>query len=223
MVQRELGARADPANAGPMQAYMKTEQPFYGVKKPDRQPIVRLMRAYPPHDSRDWERRILALWSLPHREERYLALDYMMLWRQYRKPAALSLCKHLARDGAWWDLADWVAGRLVSPILLARRAEVKPVMEKWVEDEDMWVRRVAILSQLKHKAETDEAQLYDFSLRRAEEKEFFIRKAVGWALRDYSWTRPESVRDFLADHREALSPLSYREAGKRLGKLGMLP
>lgn len=223
MVQRELQARADPANAAPMQAYMKTEQPFYGVKKPDRQPVVKLMRSYPPEDSADWQRRILTLWNLPHREERYLALDYMMLWRQYRKPAALPLCKRLAQEGAWWDLADWVAGRLVSPILLAHRAEVKPVMDEWVEDDDMWVRRVAILSQLKHKAHTDEAQLYDYCLRRADEKDFFIRKAVGWALRDYSWTRPESVRDFLADHRDALSPLSYREAGKRLAKINMLP
>ncbi len=131
--------------------------------------------------------------------------------------------KRLAKEGAWWDLVDWVAGRVVSPTLLAHREQTKPVLEEWVEDDDMWVRRVAILSQLKHKDQTDVAQLFDFCLRRADETEFFIRKAVGWALRDYSWTNPEGVRDFLADHGDELSPLSRREAGKRLAKLGMLP
>jgi len=223
MAQRELQARANPANAAPMQAYMKTEQPYYGVKKPERVPVIRQMRAYPPHDQRDWQRRILALWSLPHREERYLALDYMTMWPQYRKPASLPFCKRIIREGAWWDLVDPVAAWMVSPILKANRQTVKPVMDEWVEDEDLWVRRTAILSQLKHKTDTDERQLYNFCLRRAQEKDFFIRKAIGWALRDYSWTFPESVRDFLVDHREELSPLSYREGGKRLAKLGLLP
>lgn len=223
MVQRELRARANPDDAGPMQAYMKSEQPFYGVTRPNRQPVVRAMRAYPPHDQPDWQRRILALWNLPHREERYMALDYMTLWRQYHKPAALPLCKRLAQEGAWWDLADWVAGRVVSPILLAHRDQTRPIMEVWIEDENMWVRRMAILSQLKHKDRTDVKQLFDFCLQRADEEEFFIRKAVGWALRDYSWTNPDGVRDFLADHGEELSPLSRREAGKHLAKISMLP
>lgn len=221
LVEAELAARADPAKAGPMQAYMKTTQPFHGVQKPDRVPLVRRLKEFAPKDRRDWERRTLALWNLPHREERYVALDYAMLWRAYRTPEALGFLRRLIVEGAWWDLVDVVAGGLVSPILKAHRAETKPVMEQWIEDEDLWVRRAALLSQLKHKGETDEAQLFDFCLRRAGEKDFFIRKAIGWALRDYSWTRPEAVRDFVVSCHGKLSPLSVREACKQLRKMGL--
>jgi 3-methyladenine DNA glycosylase AlkD len=89
-------------------------------------------------------------------------------------------------------------------------------MNAWIDDPNMWIRRVAILSQLRHKAETDEAQLFRYCLGRAHEKEFFIRKAIGWSLRDYAHAAPERVRAFLAAHEGALSGLSRREAAKHL-------
>lgn len=206
-----------------MQKYMRTETPFYGVQKPDRATIIReLKRRFPPENRDAWQEAVLALWRMPHREEKYMALEYAALGRAFLDSPSLALLQRLVRDGAWWDLVDFVAGGLLSPTLYAHRAEVRPAMERWVEDDDMWVRRAALLSQLKHKERTDEEQLFGHCLLRADEKEFFIRKAVGWALRDYSWTRPEAVLRFLRDHGERLSPLSLREGSKRLAKLGMV-
>jgi 3-methyladenine DNA glycosylase AlkD len=101
-------------------------------------------------------------------------------------------------------------------LLLDDRAGMRPVVERWIDHDDLWLRRTALLSQLRHKERTDEKQLYDFCLRRSDEKEFFIRKAIGWALRDYSWTSPRSIKRFLREHGKKLSGLSRREAAKRL-------
>jgi 3-methyladenine DNA glycosylase AlkD len=89
-------------------------------------------------------------------------------------------------------------------------------MRKWLEDEDLWVRRSAILCQLHHKEETDEKMLFDFCLKRADEEDFFIRKAIGWSLRQYAWTNPEAVKKFLKTHGKKLSALSVKEAEKNL-------
>ena len=216
-VQKELAEIADPEKAGPMQRYMRTRTPFLGIQKPQRVRVVReIKKRFPPDDRRGWEEAVLALWKLPHREERYVALDYLALGKQFHDPESLPLMKRLIREGAWWDLVDFVASQVLSRTLLNHRAEVRPVMQQWIDDRDIWVRRAALLSQLKHKNQTDEDQLFDHCLRRAGEKEFFIRKAIGWALRDYSWTRPEAVRRFLEEHGDRLSPLSLREGAKRL-------
>ena len=216
-VQRHFRDLADPLKAPQMQAYMKTQMPFYGINQPERKAVTRQFKKLFPPASRDqWRRAILALWELPHREERYAALDYAAQFPQYLEPASLRLFGRLAREGAWWDLVDFVAGRLVSPTLLEHREKARPTIERWIDDRSMWIRRTALLSQLRHKDATDEEQLFDHVLRRASEEEFFIRKAIGWALRDYSWTNPESVSAFLKRRGDKLSRLSYREAAKRL-------
>ena len=91
-----------------------------------------------------------------------------------------------------------------------------PKLDRWIDDRNLWIRRTAILSQLKHKGGTDRDQLFGYCLRRAGEKEFFIRKAIGWALREYAKTEPDAVRAFALEHREQLSGLSFREATKHL-------
>lgn len=206
-----------------MRAYMKTRQPFYGVQKPEREVIAKkIAKEFPPSDRQVWEEGVLALWALPHREEQYLAIRYAAMGPQFIDHTSLALSNRLVREGAWWDLVDATVGAMVSPSLLNHREQVRPAMDRWVEDEDMWVRRAALLSQLRHKEQTDEEQLFDHCLRRADEREFFIAKAVGWALRDYSWTAPETVLAFLKENRERLAPLSLREATKRIQKLGLL-
>lgn len=223
LVEERLRAIANPEKAGPMAAYMRTTMPFYGVQKPQRVPIVREIRKrFPPASREAWEENVLALWSLPHREEKYIALDYAGCWPEHCHPKSLNLFRRLITEGAWWDLVDGVAGDLLNRTLLHWRADVRPEMDDWVRDSDLWIRRAALLSQLKHKDQTDEDQLFRHCLLRADEKPFFIRKAIGWALRDYSWTRPEPVRAFLLENRERLSALSFREGGKRLAKIGML-
>ena len=223
-VQSRLAPLACPENARAMAAYMKTEMPFYGIKTPDRRPISReAIRRFPPDDRQAYEASVLALWRLPHREEKYAAIAYARGFRAHIVPASLPLYERLVREGQWWDFVDEIAAHLVGKVLLDHRDEVQPLMDRWVTDDDMWVRRTAILSQLRHKQHTDAERLFAYCLARAHEREFFIRKAIGWALREYSKASPEAVRDFIVAYRDELSPLSVREGAKRLARAGVAP
>ena len=216
-VKAELSRLADPAKAIPMAAYMKTDMPFYGVPKPARAPIARELRArFPPVDAEDYRRKVLALWSLPHREEKYLAIDYAWSFPRHVAFTQVDLFERMIVEGAWWDLVDGLASPIVGKIVLEDRSSMRPLLENWVDGPDMWLRRTAILCQNRHRERTDQEMLFDFCLRRSGEKEFFIRKAIGWALREYARTRPDAVRRFLAEHGDRLSGLSRREAAKHL-------
>ena len=216
-VQTRFRALANPRKAGPMAAYMKTDMPFYGVQKPARVAVLREAKAKFPIETRSqYESAILALWKLPHREEKYAAIWIAQGFDEFIVPASLPLYRRLIVEGAWWDFVDDVAIRLVGRLTLDHRSKLAPIMDRWIDDKDMWLRRSAIISHIKHKKETDEEQLFDHCLRRAHEKEFFIRKAIGWALREYAYTAPEAVRKFVIEHRAKLSPLSFREASKHL-------
>jgi 3-methyladenine DNA glycosylase AlkD len=216
-VTAELRRLADPAKAPAMAAYMKTAQPFYGVPTPIRTLILREVRdRFVPLDQKSYERNVLALWKLPYREERYCAIAYARQHAEFITPSALRLYERMIRDGAWWDFVDEIAVNLVGGVLGNFRPETRPMIERWIDDPDMWIRRTAILAHLKHKNATDAAQLFDHCLRRAHEREFFIRKAIGWALREYSKTDPRAVRAFLAKNRQRLSKLSFDEGSKHL-------
>jgi 3-methyladenine DNA glycosylase AlkD len=223
-VRASFRALSDSRKAREMAAYMKTEMPFYGVQKPDRVPICReLKRCFPIESHAQYTRAVLAMWSQPHREEKYTAIFLALAWPRFIVPASLPLYRRLIVEGAWWDLVDDVAIKLVGPLVLSHRARMSPLMDRWIEDRNMWIRRSAILCRLKHKEQTDERQLFEHCLRRAHEKEFFIRKAIGWALRGYAYTAPRSVRKFLQQHGNRLAPLSFREAGKHLDLRAMNP
>ncbi|HYC41545.1 MAG TPA: DNA alkylation repair protein [Noviherbaspirillum sp.] len=216
-VQDALRKRADPAKAVQMAAYMKTDMPFYGVQKPDRDPIYRTLQStFVPGSLKAYADSVAALWELPHREEKYAAIEFAIRHRKFITLEAMPLYERLIREGAWWDLVDPVATVLVGRVLIDHRVEAGGILEQWVGDGDMWIRRAAILAHLKHKDKTDVRQLFAHCLRLSGEKEFFIRKAIGWALREYAKTAPVAVSAFLRTHRDALSPLSLREASKHL-------
>ena len=216
-VQAELSKVADPVKAIPMAAYMKTEMPFYGVPKPGRVPIAREVKAnFPPVDADDYHRKVLSLWNLPHREEKYLAIGYAWAFRKYVVFSQIDLFERMIVEGAWWDFVDELATPIVGKVVLEDREIMRPVLERWIDGPDMWLRRSAIICENRHKEETDQEMLFDFCLRRADEKEFFIRKAIGWALREYARSRPDEVRRFLAEYGPRLSGLSRREAAKHL-------
>lgn len=214
---RRLAAVADPDKAGPMAAYMKSEMPFYGVQKAGRTVILRhLVVAFPPADGDDYRRKVAALWSGEHREEKYLAIGFARHFRRHVEFSNLDMYRRMIVEGAWWDFVDEIAAHLVGVVVRNEREQMRPVLEQWIDHPDMWVRRSALLCQLRHGADTDEAMLFDFCLRRADETEFFIRKATGWALREYAKTAPDRVRAFLDANGEKLSPLSRREASRHL-------
>lgn len=206
-----------------MAAYMKTDMPHYGVQKPDREPVARAMvRQFPASSRASLRRAVLALWGQPHREEKYLAIQFAVRHPDLITASSLPLYKQLIREGAWWDFVDDIAIRLVGRALLDDRAKVRPVLEKWLEGRDLWLRRSVIISQIKHKEATSWRHLSADCVARMHEKEFFVAKAIGWALREYSYTEPDRVQAFLLEHREQMQPLSFREGAKALVRRGLM-
>jgi 3-methyladenine DNA glycosylase AlkD len=218
-VRNALKQRADPSKVSAMAAYMKTKDPFYGVPTPNRVPVIAEMRhRFAPVDHRSYARNVMALWNLRHREERYLAIAYARQHPAFIAPASMPIYEQMVREGAWWDFVDEIAAHLAGAVLLNYRDETRALIEQWIDDDDLWIRRTALLSQLKHKSSTDAEQLFDHCLRRAHETEFFIRKAIGWALREYSKTDPRAVRSFLTRNQKRLSNLSFAEGSKHLAR-----
>jgi 3-methyladenine DNA glycosylase AlkD len=220
-VRAALAAAADPAKAPGMQAYMKSVMPYRGVPKPVRDRALRSVfadRTLP--DEAGWTATVLALWrDAAYREERYAAIDLTGLraYRAYQRPDALGLYDEMITTGAWWDYVDEIANRRVGPLLAADPAAMRPVMLRWSRGDDLWRRRTSIICQLSFKAATDLDLLYSCIDANLDDKDFFIRKAIGWALRQYAWTDPVEVRRFVASRGTALSALSRREALKNIG------
>ena len=216
-VAKELRKLADARKAKEMAAYMKTTMPFYGVQKPDRVPILReIKKTFKPTDLDTYTESVLALWNQPQREEKYFAINYAGFFKDFINIDSLPLYEQLIREGAWWDFVDAVSSDLVGAAYLKQRKQIKPIMNKWSGDKDLWIRRSALLCQLKHKSETDSEQLFKFCLQMGHEKEFFIQKGMGWALREYAKTDPRAVKRFLKDNRDGLSALTYREGSKHI-------
>jgi 3-methyladenine DNA glycosylase AlkD len=203
-----------------MQAYMKTDMPFYGVQKAGRTGILRdLVRDFRPDSADGYRDLVLALWNLDHREEKYIALGVARHFKDHTTPTQLDLYHRLITEGAWWDLVDEVATHLMRDLVVGSPVESWPVVDRWIDDDDMWLRRTALLCQVGAKDDTDPGRLFAFCASRAYEEEFFIRKAIGWALREYARTDPVAVAAFINAHLGDLSGLSYREGSKHIGQL----
>jgi 3-methyladenine DNA glycosylase AlkD len=221
-VRRELAAAADPTKAPGMQAYMKSTMPYHGVQAPAQRRIFRAVFAdHPVASFAAWRATVLALWrEAGHREERYAAVA-LASDRRYRahrtSMAALPLYRELVVTGAWWDLVDSVATHPLAELLAERRAPMTRELRGWSRAPDRWLRRAAIICQVNAKAGTDLELLYACIEPNLAERDFFIRKAIGWALRAYSWTDPDEVAGYVHANRQRLSPLSRREALKHLG------
>ncbi len=210
---------ADPVRAPQQQAYMKSDLPYFGVSVPDcRRIAAAVFRAHPLPDAGAWEAAILDLWRRAgHREERYAAIGLLHFKRYsaWLEPARLPMVEEMVVTGAWWDYVDAIAGRGMGAMLAAHPRPVKAVLREWAKDDDIWKRRTAILAQLKAKGETDTALLADAIRPSIGDPEFFLRKGIGWALREYSKTDPAWVLAFVEAH-PGLSVLSRREALKHL-------
>lgn len=223
-VRSGIAALADPARAPQMQAYMKSALPYRGVTSaPLRALLTGLYATNPLPDRETWEACVRELWDLASfREERYaaMALASHRLYRTHQDPAAMPLYRHLVVTGAWWDYVDSLASHNVAAILVSHPVELTSLMTAWSVEDDLWLRRTSILCQLhrKHRVDLDllrstlEANLEGSRFG----SEFFVRKAIGWALRQHARTDPDWVRAFVAEHEHRLSGLSRREALKHL-------
>jgi 3-methyladenine DNA glycosylase AlkD len=215
----------DPYTRAGVSAYMKIglrgdPNPPAGVSKAVLKQLVReLKKSYRPSTEAELLSQIEALWEPRVRESKYVAIDHARAFQTLLGPAALPAIERMIREAGWWDLVDGLAGWLVAPIYLRHRTRVRPVLDRWRRDPDLWLRRSVLLAHLAHRHATDLEALFDDVLTLAHEKEFFIRKAIGWVLRDLSYSRPNDVQSFLEAHGGALSGLSRREASKQLRRV----
>lgn len=219
-VRAKLTQVADPARAPAMQAYMKSVMPYHGVSAvPLRQACKAMFAGLSWPDRDAWEADVLALWrGARFREERYAAIELCdhRAARAFRHVDSLPMYEEMIVSGAWWDYVDNIASRLLWPILDNDRQAMTAAMLGWSTDENLWKRRSAILCQLPAKRKTDLDLLHACIEPSLGSKEFFLRKAIGWALRQYARIDPDEVRRYVAAHEHRLNPLSKREALKHL-------
>jgi 3-methyladenine DNA glycosylase AlkD len=203
-----------------MQAYMKSAQPFFGVGSGERRALERTVFArHVLPDAASFRRAVGEVWEKArHREERYAAID-LLLERRYAKfldAEALPLVEKMVTEGAWWDFVDTLAAHAVGGLLRKYPSPMRRKLLAWAKSKDLWKRRAAILAQLRFKDETDAELLHACIEPSLDHPDFFVRKGIGWALRQYGWSNPEEVRRMVRELGARLSPLSKREALKSL-------
>jgi 3-methyladenine DNA glycosylase AlkD len=210
-------AAADPERAVPMRAYMKDIAPFLGLTTPLRRALSRtVLEGTPRPDETDCTAIALRCWELPEREYQYFAVDYLRHHVRHCTSGFLPVARHLVSTVPWWDTVDVLASHVVGG-LVAADPKLTVDMDAWIVDDDLWVARTALLHQLRYKERTDTERLFAYCLRQSGHPDFFIRKAIGWCLREYAKTDPEAVRGFLAREKGRFAPLSVREALKNIG------
>ncbi|MDH3682975.1 MAG: DNA alkylation repair protein [Acidimicrobiia bacterium] len=215
-VRAALADVADPQKAPAMAAYMKDQFPFLGVQTKDRRAVQRpTVAALGEGSVEELLAFARACWDVPERELQYVATDALRKHEAVLTPAHLGDLAELITSKSWWDTVDSLAVHTVGP-LVARHRELTEEMDSWIDDDDIWLARTAILYQLSYKERTDANRLFAYADRRAADTEFFIRKALGWALRQYARTDPEAVRAYVSANEDRLSGLTKREALKHL-------
>ena len=209
----DLRAVANPKKAAEMRAYMRDQFDFLGVATPVRRAVSRTLLKTTDHNRIDWD-FVADCWNQPEREFQYLAVDYLDACRRALSSDDMPALRRLITTKSWWDTVDGIDS-LVGDIV-ARDPGLKQTMLAWSLDDNIWLRRVAIDHQLLRKQDTDVPLLAKIIENNLGQTEFFVTKAIGWALRDYAKTDPEWVRRFVDANRHRLAPLSIREATKHL-------
>lgn len=219
-VRKALRKVADPVKAVAMRAYMKSQLPYHGVPTPVVRRVCKEVFANVSLDSAPgWEQLVLDIWrNARFREERYAALQLAgdKRARPFQTPRAMKMYEELIVTGAWWDYVDDVAAHRIGPILKSHPTLLRRKMLAWSKSENMWKRRSSIICQLMLEEETDLTLLYACIEPSLGSREFFLQKAIGWALRQYAWTEPAEIKRYVRLNQQRLSPLSRREALKNL-------
>lgn len=207
-----LATITDPQRAPAMRAYMRDQFDYFGIGTPQRRTATKpLLKTLADTGAEALLAHAWALWALPQREYQYVALDLLaMHWKELTAKDIPQLLE-LAQSKSWWDTVDALAA-IVSDVLRHTHDQ----MDAALQHENMWVRRIAVLHQLGWRDKVDAQLLFKYALALSHEKEFFIQKAIGWALRDYARHDPEAIRTFTLKEKSRLAALTYREANKHL-------
>lgn len=214
VILESLKAIANPEKAPAMKAYMRNQFEYLGVQTIAlRQAVTPLLPKYQTTEEIDWG-FIDECWASPYRELQYAALGYLGRNERLLDETHIPHIKDLIVQKSWWDTVDTIVHTVGA--IVQKNTELKALMITWSMDENMWIRRTAIEHQLSFKNKLDTALLETILVNNFGSKEFFINKAIGWALRDYGWTNPAWVRDFIDRHRSQMAPLSLREGGKHV-------
>lgn len=210
----ELEAAKDPEKAGPMEAYMRHQFPFLGIAGPERNVLY---KKYFPEAKKtkmiDWD-FVETCWGQEPREYQYVAANYLKAMQSYLTENDLPKLERLVVTKSWWDTVD-ILDRVVGS-LVANHPELEEVILKWSLSDNIWLRRVAIDHQLLRKEKTNVQLMEKILVNNLDQTEFFINKAIGWALRDYSKTNPEWVARFIEKNKMRMAELSIKEASKCL-------
>ena len=206
---------ADAEQAGQMSQYMRNQFPFLGIRSPLRNELLKKIYAeFELPQGAALLTEVEEIFMLPEREFQYAAMAILDKCKKQLTCDDLAFCEKLLIQKSWWDSIDTIAPKIVGTIVLNNRSAGEIVMKQWSLSENMWLNRSAILHQLKYKEKMNEELLFEIIQEHLESKEFFIQKAIGWVLREYAKTKPETVRSFV--HSTDLKPLSRREALKHI-------
>lgn len=215
-----LEAKADPERAEQMAAYLRHQFPFFGVRSADVRALVKPLL----HEVKLLPDDAVAVavvgfahecWRRDQREFHQAGAVMTRRWASHLDASRFGDVEQLLTTHSWWDTVDSLAAWTVGP-MVRNHPELTAVLDRWIADDNIWLARTAIIHQLGYKADTDPERLFRYCRLRADDSEFFIRKAIGWALRQYARVDPDAVRAFVADNQDILSGLSRREALKHL-------
>jgi len=220
LLRTELSRAGDPKKTAAMQAYMKSAMPYWGVQTPVQRDITRrLFTANRLETAEEWREACLTIWrAAEYREERYAAIDLtgFKYYREWQTLDTLPMYEEMIVAGAGWDYEDVIASARLGPLLRQYPGRMRTKMLQWGRSRSIWKRRSAILCQLTFKSETDLDLLYAAIEPSLGSKEFFLQKAIGWALRQYAWSDPREIRRYVRANADRLSALSKREALKNI-------
>jgi len=218
-VRAALMPLADAGRAAGAKAYMRGQFEYLGLSTPRRRAaVVPMIRAFGPADAAEMRAAALGLWKMREREYQYVAGDLLARHHAVLGLEDLPWLLELAQDKSWWDTVDCIV-KVVGKIVRRSGAKGQREMDRAIRDKNFWIRRIAMLHQLGWRGETDTVRLFRYAELLAAEKEFFIRKAIGWALRDYAWHDWRAVERFLKSTPVPLSGLTVREASKNIAGL----
>jgi len=214
---REFEKNENAEEAYYMKKYMRNKFEYFGIKQPIRKEIFReFLVKYGLPEYQKLEDVVLDLWEAPQRECQYAALDLVYKFNKHWQRGIIELFENITVSRSWWDTVDAIAVKLVGEYFKLHPEQILPYTEKWMETENIWLKRTCILFQLKYKQNTDTKLLTEYIISCKDSKEFFIQKAIGWALREYYKTDRSFVLDFVESHE--LMPVSKREALKHINK-----